>query len=110
MLAGAVADLAGGPSLRHLSVGDLDADGRADLAFNHVTDGGPMGEELVSTLSLLMNRSGRFEHALDVRIPRASQFAELADLDADGRADLIHETRTQLGTLANRCDVEPSSR
>ena len=66
---------------QNLSAGDLDGDGRPDLAASNYSE---------STVSLYYNRgNGTFEDGAMVRVGPNPRWVEVADVSGDGRPDLV---------------------
>jgi hypothetical protein len=84
------ADSATGPAPTSVATGDLDGDGRPDLAVANSTDVGRPG-----TVSVLRNLgNGTFAAKVDYATGSQPLSVAIGDLDADGRSDLVVANRS----------------
>ncbi|MFI5379933.1 MAG: beta strand repeat-containing protein [Tepidisphaerales bacterium] len=73
-----------GPGAGALATGDMDGNGTLDLVVAH--DNGKFGR---SVTVLVNNGSGRFLPAANVNVTGTAQSIAVADLDLDGRTDMV---------------------
>ena len=76
-----------------LVVGDLNADGRLDIATANGSS---------STVSVLLNRGGSFEHVGEYAAAGGFPSLALGDVDADGKPDLVSSGYAGTFVLLNR--------
>jgi hypothetical protein len=86
------------PTGRHpysLAMGDLNGDGKLDLATANL---------LSDTVSVLLNRDGRFQAKVDYRTGSGPSSVAIGDLNGDGKPDLATGNDGAVSVLANRGD------
>jgi hypothetical protein len=80
--------------LAHPRRGDIDGDGKADLIWQHITEG-LLAVWLMNGSQVMATRLLSIDHASDLQW----QIVGAGDLDGDGKADLVWQHATQ-GWLA----------